>query len=810
MNHLRLWGTCLLLAGLSSLAPAQMPKQEAIIMLKDGFYFRGIVKEQNDFFLDPASGAPIPIPKGFIYVDDHVRRIHFSPSQLQEAIPLKPGELQAQMRLQRNDFYTRRDVILPTWEIEDVSDWNDKWSRALKVNTKFGKGLLMLEQRIAFMTPIYTQALTMKYNWDLCYLTQEFGPDQTRRLAGKFFDYKKMTDKDRALNLARFLLQAGWPESAEQELNDYLQAEPADKKEAEELLQVVKEQRAGAYIDELERRAQLGQHDLVQRRLKVFEAEKMIDFASAKHKIAAQDLKTKYDNSTAQLEQARNLLKELPPLVEGNNRQFWAKAVASLVEELTPETLARLETFVDFAQQHRRQLKEQSKPSQSAEQVLALAITGWLQGNQAADTDTNRATQLSEARDFLLDYLKTDNVPARNALLTTFTTKNKLPIDVLASLVRLLPPPRAYDKLGTEPIKLTTEVPETEVVSYQVQLPPGYSHHRPYPVLVLLHGARDDAGTQLKRWEEQATRYNFILAAPQWSQGQRATYEHSAREHAVVLTMLRDLRRRFQVDSDRVFLFGWEDGANMAFDVGLSHPDQFAGVLPMNGSVKGYPARYWPNAQYLPFYVVEGDRNGGNPKATRSLFRDWIRCQYASIYLEYKGRSSEWFGAEVPQMMNWMSRKKRAHPMRQLGRHDNSAHLGGAEEFRTMRACDNRFYWLSTDALLDKYNTEGRKWSPQAPVAAMQADLHVGNELVKKGANIWSQFVIRVSGVKQVSLWIEEGMIDFTKDVEIRVNGSPAGAHRKIEPKLATMLEEVATTGDRQRLYFARVDVRFK
>src|SRR5207244_5425519 len=119
------------------------------------------------------------------------------------------------------------------------------------------------------------------------------------------------------------------------------------------------------------------------------------------------------------------------------------------------------------------------------------------------------------------------------------------------------------------------------------------------------------------------------------------------------------LRRRFSVDSDRVFLFGREQGGLMAYDIGLSHPDQFAGVMPQNAApryVKGgggdFISRYWPNAQYLPFYVVEGDVNGGNPTCNRHVFKEWIRWQYPCIYVEYKGRGSEWFAAEPPIMMD--------------------------------------------------------------------------------------------------------------------------------------------------------------
>src|SRR5262249_17433445 len=91
------------------------------------------------------------------------------------------------------------------------------------------------------------------------------------------------------------------------------------------------------------------------------------------------------------------------------------------------------------------------------------------------------------------------------------------------------------------------------------------------------------------------------------------------------------LRRRFSVDSDRVFPYGWREGGTMAYDVGLAHPDQFAGVLPQNASTKYFPERYASNAQYLPFYIVEGDMNGGGPLENRKLLAEWIRCGYPCI-----------------------------------------------------------------------------------------------------------------------------------------------------------------------------------
>jgi hypothetical protein len=158
--------------------------------------------------------------------------------------------------------------------------------------------------------------------------------------------------------------------------------------------------------------------------------------------------------------------------------------------------------------------------------------------------------------------------------------------------------------------------------------------------------------------------------------------------------------------------------------------------------------------------------------------------------------------------MNWMIRKKRYHPQRQLGRHHTSGVAGTGEEFKTMREGDNHFYWLSTNAVTKSHLNEYATYSKRILPATLQADLQVGNELEKTGAKIWSQFNIRTSGVKQVTLWLEAGHIDFAKPVRIRVNGQQVGSDRLIPPSLQVLLENLAATGDRQRLYFAKVDMR--
>src|SRR5262249_28261271 len=134
---------------------------------------------------------------------------------------------------------------------------------------------------------------------------------------------------------------------------------------------------------------------------------------------------------------------------------------------------------------------------------------------------------------------------------------------------------------------------------YLLRVPPEYSHNRHYPVLLALPPYGEATADSMRRYEGVCAENGYILVVPRWEDKSSTGYAFSEREHQVVLDVLRDVRRRFQVDSDRVFLTGAGfGGGDMAFDVGLSHPDLFAGVLPMSAGPSYFSEAYWRSAQY--------------------------------------------------------------------------------------------------------------------------------------------------------------------------------------------------------------------
>jgi pimeloyl-ACP methyl ester carboxylesterase len=266
-----------------------------------------------------------------------------------------------------------------------------------------------------------------------------------------------------------------------------------------------------------------------------------------------------------------------------------------------------------------------------------------------------------------------------------------------------------------------------------------------------------------------------------------------------VLYTLRDLRRRFNIDSDRVFLFGLGEGGNMAMDVGLSHPDHFAGVIPMGCNPEYFIHNYWRNGQYLPFYIVSGSHGGDNEKHIRTLMEKWaIYRQYPMLWVQYKGRGVEWFGGELANMMDWMRAKRRAYPLHQVG----NAGLGNAldgNEYCTMREGDNRFYWLSTRGVSRACTRD--TWNKRLEPSRMSAriDQHT------------NEIYITAWGLKEVSVHLGrnsrgENMIDFERPVTVRVNNMGRWSNQKVPPSLAVLLEELFLTGDRQRLCLAKLE----
>lgn len=128
---------------------------------------------------------------------------------------------------------------------------------------------------------------------------------------------------------------------------------------------------------------------------------------------------------------------------------------------------------------------------------------------------------------------------------------------------------------------------ETEVTFSPIHYEEGYA----YPLVVWLHGAE-----QSPRHLAEALRHisvrNYVAIAPMSDVGYepqvsavpwRQTPEEIASAQEKVWKAVSAAKSRFYINSNRIFLVGFDVGGTMAMRVGLQTPEEFAGVATIGG-----------------------------------------------------------------------------------------------------------------------------------------------------------------------------------------------------------------------------------
>jgi pimeloyl-ACP methyl ester carboxylesterase len=777
----------LVLLALLCLTVAAIPGRGDVVILKDGYAIHGKILEEKSAIIDNLTGMQLETRKayGLTLMDDGPRYTIFS------AHYKRVGDVSTVNKFVEHVTITRQarnkhDLNKLPSQMEfdrdkSKTEFNSRWQRTLVFRNTAGPGFYEIEQQIDILTPHYVRIVSITHDWRSYYLTREWRPETIRKLISQHPDFMepKGPDVDKRAKLIRFLIQADWLSEAEEEIDRLALDLPGETKRADEFREEIRTIRLEAQIAEIERAKEGGRHIFALSALRQIPKNKV----PAKMVLRVAGLKAEYEAAAEKLEKARRYLKGLQVQAAKSKAEF-------ILDELHLDTASRLDLFIALAEQAETAAKENRVPLHKPQELLAAAVTGWLMGNNSTETNLVTAYKRLKARDMALSYLRTDSGIKRREILKDYEQDaDALPFDELDKLISLLPPPNAETDLSKGPVEKKT----AQGMNYLVQLPPEYQHGRPYPLLLVLPKGGERMAAALNKLGDLPGKNGYIVAAVDWNDnGTKNTYDYTEAEHATVTNLLRHLRRTLQVDSDRVFLFGYREGATMALDVAASHPDIFAGVVPMGPTPEKVYVQvfeYWKNFQNLPVYMVAGDHVGDASKIIRNLLQSWMLKGYPAVAVTYKGRSTEYFTAELPNIFDWMGRKSRALAVPNLGR--------TGEEFRTVRSSGNRFYWISLDDIDPaRLYDPARKASTFTAVPKIDAHIVEGN-----------QINVNAFGMSQISIWLGKGMVDFAKPVAVKIgSGGNKVFKKELTPKISVLLEDLYERGDRQRPYYQRID----
>lgn len=634
------------------------------------------------------------------------------------------------------------------------------------------RGNLQVSQGISKITPDHVEITSHNYVWDYGLGLSAVPQDVVVSVLQNPIVCKPDEPQDRMAR-ARFFVAAEWYPQAFAELDSIASDFPEMREKADAFRQELMQLFGRHVVRELQQRRKAGQYQLADE-----SARKLpLNLLMGSVQLEVQQLLASSDREQEELEKITLSLGDLQAkLKDPDQLEGVANVRPQLLRELDRAGLSRLQPF----------LQSQNDPQLTSSERLALAFSGWILGPDNASTDLARSLRLWEARGLLREYLRSNDPVTRNQLFDELRVLESVGTPVLQQLLKALPPALdAETVLPGEPTEITlpqylVDDPER---TYHVILPPEYSPNRLYPCIVALRPEHKTTLETAKWWAgtvDQTAwgqRRGYIVIAPQYVSESTRSYPYSTPANQAVMDCLRDARLRFAVDPDRTYLVGHDMGADAAFDLGLAHPDEFAGVVPIGGVSDQYCRYYRDNGEYTGWYIIRGElgRDATTEPFSKFLDRWFVKgAWYDLLYVEFPGRGLDPYADELPRIFDWFElHVRRAIP----------------EEFEyaSLRQVDNAPFWLSAD-LPNNFVL------PQPPGKARPITLMKIKGKITSGNSIYVS-----SPATQIRLRLYDGLVDLNDRVTISVNGK-AKPPQFLESDLKVMLEDYRNHADRSRI----------
>jgi len=298
---------------------------------------------------------------------------------------------------------------------------------------------------------------------------------------------------------------------------------------------------------------------------------------------------------------------------------------------------------------------------------------------------------------------------------------------------------------------------------YAVRIPTGYDPGKKHPLILALAGGPGDGEKYLPSWERLTANTDFIVACP--VAGGTMWWKTA---YLIALETLADCKRRYNVDTNRVCVTGVSNGGMGAWFMAVNFPDLFAAA----GSIAGAPVTrtdqsvdpgYLVNLLNLPIYFVHGENDTTIPaKYDRRASEILKEAGYDFVYEEVHGGGHGVPAAYTQKLLDWLVKRTRnPNPQR--------------VKFRKRMAEPRTCYWL-----------------------------HLGktrrDSFVEAQISNQSEIAIRATNVQQMTLYLSDALVDFDKEISVRVNDRVAFTGRR-KPRPEVALKTAKLFEDTERIY---------
>ncbi len=277
--------------------------------------------------------------------------------------------------------------------------------------------------------------------------------------------------------------------------------------------------------------------------------------------------------------------------------------------------------------------------------------------------------------------------------------------------------------------------------------------------------------------------------------------------------IIRELRRRLRLDTDRVFLFGYGQGGEAAWNAAISHPHLFAGVVAVASHPRlPYPEQLapllLPNLRKLPVLSIWESDAGDSPDdevLATAVFNRAIARFAENNRLPIRGLAATFRPTgSVDRPNDLPSYVETERAVLAFAEHRRSpAGQSATHWFRYLAQGD--LGWLRAAKL------HGDVWTEDqlsiVPTAQADRDTFITDFFKQKlfhvsGEVAGQTITIQTKGIAKLDVLFFDGMMDYGKPVTVLCNGRKR-FEGLIKSAIATLLENAYDEWEFQRLVFS-------
>ena len=327
--------------------------------------------------------------ENIVVLDDDLRRTFFSERLLREFHPEENRQVDEKFSIHQRVARGGSSVKVIGQPLR-IQPFDEFGRRTFSMMT--AKGPVHIVQGITELTPQWTKVEGITHVWDMRMATTSIPRDTLQRILLKQIDPKNI---EHYKKIARFYLQCERYEEAKQVLDNLVKAFPDRSDLKQQLapsLRAIVQLAAERRLRELKLRSAAGQHQLVLAALNRFPTEGVGGEVLQGVREMSQDYQTRAARRQEVVKQLRALAERLHDTISKENLKPILDEIAADIGE---NTLDRLAAFLQTA----------SNPKTPDTEKLALAVSGWLLGADAATDELPVAISAYKVRRLIREYL---------------------------------------------------------------------------------------------------------------------------------------------------------------------------------------------------------------------------------------------------------------------------------------------------------------------------------------------------------------------------------------------------------------------